>query len=192
VIDPQIASQFRPFLLAGEHVTWTGRPARGFRLYANDIFLVPFSLMWGGFAVFWELTVLRQGGLSYFSAWGVPFVIVGLYVVLGRFAVDAWIRSRTVYALTNRRALLLRRVAGEKLLTSQLGAAVLERGRNGAGTLRFGRLPGGWMQQVNFFTGRRGMGWDIWTPALNDRVEFLAIDDVMTPYQLAGADTAAP
>ena len=112
--------------------------------------------------------------------------------VLGRFAVDAWIRSRTVYALTNRRALLLRRVAGEKLLTSQLGAAVLERGRNGAGTLRFGRLPGGWMHQVNFFTGRRGMGWDIWTPALNDRVEFLAIDDVMTPYQLAGADTAAP
>ena len=196
VIDPQIASQFRPFLLAGEHVTWTGRPARGFRLYANDIFLVPFSLMWGGFAVFWELSVLGQGGPSFFSAWGVPFVVIGFYIVFGRFVVDAWIRGRTVYALTNQRALLLRRLTGEKLLTSRLGASVMERGRNGAGTLRFGGVPGagagGWKQQVNFMTGRRGMGWDIWTPALNDRVEFLGIDDVMTPYRLAGADTAAP
>ena len=44
---------FRGRLLAGERVMWSGRPARGVMFTARDIFLVPFSVVWVGFAIFW-------------------------------------------------------------------------------------------------------------------------------------------
>ncbi len=187
MVDPSIASRLQPYLRAGERVTWTGRPAVGLRLYARDLFLVPFSLLWGGFAIFWETTVVTQAGPGFFSLWGLPFVVIGTYLIAGRFVVDAWLRARTVYALTNERALVLRKLHAEKLLTARLDAAVVERRSDGRGVLRFGGPAGGLASMFQ----TRGMGWDIWHPSLSDRVEFLDVQDVMTPYRLAVGEPRA-
>ncbi|WP_421935680.1 hypothetical protein [Phenylobacterium sp.] len=180
MIDPTIASRVQPYLRAGERITWTGRPPSGPRFHSRDVFLVPFSLLWGGFAIFWELSVLSTPGPGFFAIWGVPFVAIGLYMIIGRFFVDAWLRGRTVYALTTERALVLRTLVSEKLLSGRLDAAVVERRNDGRGVLRFGGSPG----SFSVFQSR-GMGWDIWHPSLSDRVEFLDVQDVMTPYRLA-------
>ena len=39
--------------------------------------------------------------------WGVPFVVIGQYMVWGRFLYDAWLKPRTYYGITNRRVLIL-------------------------------------------------------------------------------------
>src|SRR5260370_1371922 len=71
-------------------------------------FLVPFGLLFGGFAVFWVGSAAflgAEGVGGFFACFGVPFVLVGLALVLS----PVWLRKKaanTVYALTDRRAVL--------------------------------------------------------------------------------------
>jgi hypothetical protein len=101
--------------------------------------------MWCGFVIFWESSVLMNPGPLFLKLWGVPFVAVGLYMVIGRFFIDAWARSRTFYALTNERALIRsgifsnRTVALDLLVIPDIGLDVRNDGR---GTITFGTSSG--------------------------------------------------
>ncbi|WP_246780688.1 hypothetical protein [Rhizobium sp. BK008] len=101
-------SDIRSFLMPGEKLLWSGRPGQGFLLTSRDFLLVPFSLLWGGFAIFWEITAISTETPVFTKLWGIPFVLMGLYLMAGRFFVDAAARARTEYVLTNRRVIIRR------------------------------------------------------------------------------------
>jgi hypothetical protein len=106
----------------GEKLLWSGQPKQGVRLQSSDLFMIPFSLMWGGFAIFGEASVLGLTGLShhgphpnsnqgpplFMALWGIPFVLIGLYVIFGRFFYDAAARDKTWYGVTDRRLIILK------------------------------------------------------------------------------------
>src|ERR1700704_3187139 len=97
--EPMSMIDFADRLLRDERIVWSGRPAQGLLLTGRDVFLIPFSLLWGGFAIFWEtMAVTQQKEAGFFSLWGIPFVVVGLYLIVGRFLFDAWIRRGMSYA----------------------------------------------------------------------------------------------
>lgn len=50
-----------------------------------------------------------------FPLFGVPFVLVGLWLVAGHWFFDAYKRKRARYALTNKRALIARTIFGRRM-----------------------------------------------------------------------------
>lgn len=129
---------FRPYLSAGEYILWQGKPEKGNLLTGQDVFMIPFSLLWCGFAIFWELTALMGNAPLLFKLWGIPFVCVGLYMVFGRFFWTAFLRKRTAYAITNRKIIRIRWNKVDMLDGKHLPAIHVTAGRNGCGTITFG------------------------------------------------------
>jgi hypothetical protein len=99
-------SAIRPELARNERLLWSGQPRGGVAFTTNDIFMIPFTIVWCGFAVVWELAALSHG-VGGFSLFGLPFVGVGLYMVAGRFIGDARRRHRTFYGITNERVIIV-------------------------------------------------------------------------------------
>ena len=140
-------------LLKEEQIMWTGQPDPNVIFSTSDIFLVPFSLLWGGAAIFFEIIAsigIVNGRINqpsggppgwFFLLWGIPFVTVGLYIIFGRFIYKAWRKRRTYYAITNKRVLVLTKGFGRDLqaaFINTLPAVNKSIRSNGIGTLKFG------------------------------------------------------
>ena len=95
-------------LAPGEQITWTGAPDPSALFTRSDALLVPFSLVWTAFAVFWTFSAAGDGAPVFFDVIGAAFVAVGLYFVAGRFFVKAYSKRHTRYFLTTRRAIIVR------------------------------------------------------------------------------------
>lgn len=130
-------SIFKPYLNDGETILWRGQPAQGHLLSRTDIFMIPFSLLWAGFAFFWEFSVLQMG-VTPFALFGIPFVLMGLYMVVGRFFHMAWLRKRTYYAITDLKVIRIRNRKADMLMKSSLPPVSLETYADGYGTIRIG------------------------------------------------------
>jgi hypothetical protein len=94
-------------LESGESLLWAGQPRSGVVLSGADLLMIPFSLMWGGFALFWEAEVIKMKAPLFMKLWGIPFVLMGSFLIFGRFIYDARRRERTFYGLTDRRAIII-------------------------------------------------------------------------------------
>ena len=132
-------------LASGERLLWSGQPRRGVRLTAADAFLIPFSLLWGGFAIFWEYSVFQSNTPFFFRLWGIPFVLMGLYLILGRFFVDASRRSRTYYGLTDLRVLIIGGSRLRSVTSLELGKLAqlgISEHSDRSGTISFGAYVG--------------------------------------------------
>jgi hypothetical protein len=122
-LDPGAAMKVQTEMMSWERVYWAGMPNPKVIFHSDDWAMVPFSLLWGGFAIFWEAGVLgywgngqRSGSPSLIMAiWGIPFIAMGQYMIWGRFLYDAWLKRRTYYAVTNRRVLVLQEAWKRKM-----------------------------------------------------------------------------
>ena len=52
--DTEATREIERRLESGERLIWSGAPREGLALRRGDLFMVPFSLVWGAFAIFWE------------------------------------------------------------------------------------------------------------------------------------------
>jgi hypothetical protein len=123
---------------AGEAVLWHGRPRRGLLLRPADAFTIPFGLAWLGLAAWMPGTSWPSNTVK------VLFLAVGSYTVFGRFAVDAYARTRIWYAVTGERILIVSTAFVHRvksLNVAGLSELRLSERRSGEGTIVFGPEP---------------------------------------------------
>lgn len=89
-----------------ENLLWSSQPKQGIVFRGSDFFMIPFSIMWGGFAIAWETTAIIGGAPFFFWVFGIPFVLLGIYFIFGRFKVDELLRKKTYYGITNKRIII--------------------------------------------------------------------------------------
>jgi hypothetical protein len=119
----------------GETLLWVGRPMPGVYTTPQDMFTIPFSLLWTAFACFWEYSVFSSPKSPIImELWGLPFVAVGLYMIVGRFFYDAWRRERLYYGLTERRLILLMNGRARQVASIDLSLVALSTAERGDGT----------------------------------------------------------
>ncbi|MDC6726209.1 hypothetical protein, partial [Leclercia adecarboxylata] len=97
----------------------------------------------------------------------IPFVLIGLYLVFGRFLLDAWVRRGTRYALTTERVLISRSWPASAFTVidlDRLPPLVLSEAGDGSGTIRFG---------TGIASGRGNFA--SWNPSLDPTPQFLRI-----------------
>ena len=186
VIDPHASSKMQRELLPGESLYWAGTPNPQVIFHTDDWYVVPFSLLWGGFAIFWEAGVLgygwtgsRTGDSSTFMAiWGIPFIVVGQYMIWGRFLYDAWLKRRTYYAITNRRVLVKQEGWKRKVSATFLESlpSITQEGHR-TGTLWFG-------PKYPVIAGRGQKTREISRFGVGDVPTFADVDDVDEIYKL--------
>jgi hypothetical protein len=183
---PLSRGPIEPLLGPGERILWQGQPDIWAYSMRGAWYLMPFSLLWGGFAIFWEVTALSSGAGPFFALWGIPFVVIGLYLIFGRIYVARREARRTHYAVTSRRVLIvsgafshrLTEIALTDLLVSQL-----DLGGSGLGTITFGTTVGAFRAPPGWPT----MGMYVSAPA------FASVRDAASVYRIVqDAKAAAP
>lgn len=136
-------------LLKDEKILWTGQPETSVRFTRSDVFLIPFSGFFGIFSMTWMGMALRaaasgsQPSVAIMPLFGVPFILMGLYLMFGRFWYKALKKRNTYYALTNKRVMSLTKLFGVRLNAMYINAIpVINKtiGGSGTGTLIFGNL----------------------------------------------------
>ena len=121
-VVPAAEDELRSHLDSGEKLLWAGRPAQGIVLTRQDGYLIPFGVL--------------------LVAAGLRFIPMGIgIIIVGRLFADLWYRSRLIYGVTDRRAIILlgmRRGSMQSIDLSSLITLKLEECWNRSGTIYFG------------------------------------------------------
>ena len=128
----------RAYLVPGESILWKGKPGKGHLLTPQDAFMIPFSIFWFGFAVFWEVGVLTSGAPFFFGIWGIPFILIGLYMLFGRFLHTAYLRKHTAYVITNKKIIRKKGKRVDMLGAGNMPSTHITTFADGSGNIRFG------------------------------------------------------
>lgn len=174
--------EIEPQLGAGEELLWAGRPYQGlFLLRPSDAFLIPFSFLWLGFVIA-ALIGAQKAGESDPLMVLLVFGTLGLYLVLGRFVIDARQRQRTFYGLTDQRVIIVRGLLQREVKSINLKTISdlsLSERRDGFGTIKFGASNLDWYMAA---------GMEIFTPGIASGTSFIRIPKAKQVYdQIRGA-----
>ncbi len=107
----------------GEKILWQGQPDT--RVTWRDLVgpFTPFGIIFTGFSIFWIVMARSMTGgagfpLTLFPLFGLPFFVIGLYLLAGHVFLDAYFRRHTFYTLTDRTAFIATSRFGTRRLSS--------------------------------------------------------------------------
>ncbi|MFA6280273.1 MAG: hypothetical protein WC612_05735 [Bdellovibrionales bacterium] len=141
-------------LSGGERLLWTGRPL-AFRVFMSTLIIYLFAIPWTAFSLFWEAMAISlwftkagdkmpegmgRAVMIVFPLFGLPFIAVGFFM-LARPFIEGRRARKTIYAITDRRALVIRQGALREVASYSFDSSEFEISRkeraDGSGSLFF-------------------------------------------------------
>ena len=174
----ELYAEAKAFLSPDEQLLWIGRPCQSAKPHVSPFQLI-FPFFWLGFAVFWTVTATAAGGA--FGLFGIPFVLVGAYLVY-TMAFGQRVRlKKTVYMVTDRRAVIVAKTAHgttcNEYYFNYLPTISISHVNGSVGTICFERYDGyyndGWRRGYR----SKPINYDLQT-------SFILIDNVQSVYRL--------
>lgn len=104
MVTPTEAPGWQGILDEGEAILWQGRPSSRVNWLGGDLRSAMLGLFMIAFALFWMYQAARSGTMMW--VFGSLFLVVGLRTALSENLLPAYIRSRSWYTLTDRRAIV--------------------------------------------------------------------------------------
>lgn len=144
----EIKKQLEP----DESIVWQGSSNTKKMISYGDYMYIPFSLMWMGFVVYWEYMVTVYRYPFVFHLLGIPMVLAGLYMAIGRFAYKRYKKTNSCYVVTNRRVIEAyedKRIGYKEKPLSEIGRMVRFVEKDGFGTLVFDDINPAYMMKLN-------------------------------------------
>jgi hypothetical protein len=141
------------YLGSNEKLIWVGQPKTGITLKLKDIYELLFSILFCTVLVFMMRSVLVVS--VWFLPFFIPFILVGLLFLFGRYFIDAHLRKKTYYALSNKRIIIKSNAMYKKIRSVDLAALSkieYEEERDRSGTIDLGIA-------YPTMPGRGGISW---------------------------------
>jgi hypothetical protein len=142
---------------AGEKTQWVGYPIPKKFAIKEGIPSFVFGIPWTAFVVFWESLAIKSGSV-FMTLWGVPFIVVGLYLLTSPFW--EYLRARrTIYVVSNKRLIILNgllRPSRRSFAPPDIGSVEVVADHDGVGSIVFAREresdgEGGWnVKKIGF------------------------------------------
>lgn len=168
----------KAFLSSDEQLLWIGRPCQSAKPHVSPFNLI-FSAFWLGFALFWTVTATAAGGA--FGFFGIPFVLIGVYLMYTMVLGQRVKLKKTVYMVTDRRAVIVSKniqgMACYEYYFNRMSTVSLSRVKGSVGTICFERYDGyyddGWRRGYR----SKPVNYELQT-------SFVLIDNVQSVYRL--------
>jgi hypothetical protein len=142
MIDINIEQELQDELIENEKLVWTGRPSNVLAFKTKDLLLIPFSLIW--FVMMIGIAIAGRANIQLLPALLVciPFLVMGLYAVAGRFIFDSKRRANTNYGITDNRVIIrsgiISKTTNSFNIKTMQDITITEKSK-GRGTIMFGR-----------------------------------------------------
>jgi len=135
-MENRFLDKIQKHMVKEEKLLWSGKPNYRKIFNVRDIFFIPFTIV---FAIFIITNFTNKTkGLNIFN-----FVIylVALYMVIGRFIAKIYYKRKILYAVTDKRILIIIVGKHERIITkyiNNLSNIDISTSKNGNGTITFG------------------------------------------------------
>ena len=175
------AGRLADHLPPDEDILWIGRPETRPRFAGQAVGRVPFLILWFGFIIFWETTVIATGAPIIFPVFGAGMLLVGLSRLRSGFGFGG---RRALYGVTTKRVVrvveqrvgprvdtaLIRTIPNISVAPTKRGYGTVTFGTKAPAASRYGR-------HADPFSGYQ----------LDDTVEFVGIPEASAVARLVGS-----
>lgn len=164
-------SEIAALLQPKERILWTGRPYDGIVIQGADILITAIALVFMVFMLIGVGDAIIHGKFEGSLLVVILVFMVPCYFAFGRLFVNAWLRSKWLYAITSERAITIVGVDARSVRSvylAKIAETMLIEKRNGWGTIVLGPV----------------LPWERWTWRERQAVDFEHLEGVRGVYDI--------